>query len=31
VANFVDEERAGIEHDMRRLAEESPFKKGGEE
>jgi predicted N-acyltransferase len=31
VANFVDEERAGIEYDMRRLAEESPFRKGGEE
>jgi hypothetical protein len=31
VANFVDEERAGIEHDMRRLAEDSPFKKSGEE
>ena len=30
VANFVDEERAGIEHDMRRLAEESPFRKDGE-
>jgi len=27
VANFVAEERAGIEHDMKRLAEESPFRK----
>jgi predicted N-acyltransferase len=31
VANFVDEERAGVEHDMKRLAEESPFRKGGED
>jgi predicted N-acyltransferase len=30
VANFVDEERAGIEYDMKRLAEESPFRKDGE-
>jgi hypothetical protein len=30
VANFVDEERAGIEHDMRRLAEDSPFRKEGD-
>ncbi len=30
VANFVDEERAGIEHDMLSLAEESPFRKGDE-
>jgi predicted N-acyltransferase len=30
VANFVEEERAGIEHDMRRLAEDSPFRKDGE-
>jgi hypothetical protein len=30
VANFVAEERAGIEHDMKRLAEESPFRKDGE-
>ncbi len=30
VANFVDEERAGIEHDMKALAEESPFRQGGE-
>jgi uncharacterized protein len=31
VANFVAEERAGIEYDMKRLAEESPFRKGGED
>jgi predicted N-acyltransferase len=30
VANFVAEERAGIEHDMKLLAEESPFRKDGE-
>ena len=30
VAIFVDEERAGIEYDMKRLAEESPFRKDGE-
>ncbi len=30
VANFVEEERAGIEHDMKALAEESPFRKDGE-
>jgi predicted N-acyltransferase len=30
VANFVEEERAGIEHDMKRLAEDSPFRKDGE-
>jgi len=30
VANFVDEERAGIEYDMKRLAEDSPFRKDGE-
>ena len=31
VANFVDEERAGIMHDMERLMEESPFRKGNGE
>ena len=30
VSNFVEEERAGIEHDMKALAEESPFRKNGE-
>ena len=30
VANFVDEERAGIEHDMKALAGESPFRKDGD-
>lgn len=30
VANFVAEERAGIEYDMKRLTEESPFRKDGE-
>ena len=28
VGNFLVEERAGIEHEMRALAEESPFRKG---
>ena len=30
VANFVEEERNGIEYDMKKLAEESPFRKDGE-
>jgi hypothetical protein len=30
VASFVEEERAGIEYDMKRLAEESPFRKDDE-
>jgi predicted N-acyltransferase len=30
VANFVAEERIGIEHDMKRLAEDSPFRNEGE-
>ena len=30
VANFVGEERNGVEYDMKKLAEESPFRKDGE-